>query len=232
LEACRDVEGLVLLFDNGHPSAYIVYTKTDPMKHLLTAIACCLAVTGSAQVQYNPDVDGDGCITVTDVLGILSVFNTCAEGSTLYYFHGDPGQAPWYGNQNLTNQEGAFWITDSDGNWIETTEISAAWSWLMLNQGEQGGGETLVQHIDSINNVSVPLVQSIPFGSINMPEAQSGGGYYFLVISHDVNFPFDEIPVFWQPGVNCGPSPLEEWNLNGKVACGPCIGCWIMCQPV
>ena len=77
------------------------------MKHVLTAIACCLAVTGSAQVQYNPDVDGDGCITVTDVLGILSVFNTCAEGSTLYYFHGDPGQAPWYGNQNLTNQEGA-----------------------------------------------------------------------------------------------------------------------------
>ena len=124
MDACRDVEGLALLFCQWPPPGVYCICKPMMMKHLLTAIACCLAVTGSAQVQYNPDVDGDGCITVTDVLGILSVFNTCAEGSTLYYFHGDPGQAPWYGNQNLTNQEGAFWITDSDGNWIETTEIS------------------------------------------------------------------------------------------------------------
>ncbi len=34
------------------------------MKHLLTAIACCLAVAGSAQIHsaadgYNPDVNGD-----------------------------------------------------------------------------------------------------------------------------------------------------------------------------
>ena len=29
------------------------------MKHLLTAIACCLAVAGSAQTPYNPDSDGD-----------------------------------------------------------------------------------------------------------------------------------------------------------------------------
>jgi hypothetical protein len=166
----------------------------------------------SAQALYNPDVDGDGCITVTDVLGILSVFNTCNEGSTLYYFHGSPADAPWYGNQNLTNQEGVFWITDSDGSWIETTEISDAWSWLMLNQGEEWFG-TFAQPVDSVVNVSVPLAQSIPFGSINMPETTSGG-YYYFVISHEVNFPFDEIPVFWQPGVNCGPSPLEEWEFE------------------
>lgn len=36
----------------------------------------------------------------------------------------------------------------------------------------------------------------------------------FFVISHEVNFPFDEIPVFWQPGVNCGPGPLEEWEFE------------------
>ena len=28
------------------------------MKHLLTAIACCLAVAGSAQTSYNPDIEG------------------------------------------------------------------------------------------------------------------------------------------------------------------------------
>ena len=46
-----------------------------------------------------------------------------------------------------------------------------------------------------------------------MPETTSRG-YYFFVISHEVNFPFDEIPVFWQPGVNCGPGQLEEWEFE------------------
>ena len=55
------------------------------MKHLLTAIACFFALSMSAQTPYNPDVDGDDCITVTDVLSILGLFNTCEEGYTFYY---------------------------------------------------------------------------------------------------------------------------------------------------
>ena len=47
------------------------------MKHLLTAIACFFVLSMSAQTLYNPDFDGDGCITVTDVLGVLSLFDTC-----------------------------------------------------------------------------------------------------------------------------------------------------------
>ena len=44
------------------------------MKHLLTAIACCLAVAGSAQTPYNPDSDGDNSITVEDLMSTLSFF--------------------------------------------------------------------------------------------------------------------------------------------------------------
>ena len=44
------------------------------MKHLLTAIACCLAVAGSAQAPYNPDSDGDNSITVEDLMSTLSFF--------------------------------------------------------------------------------------------------------------------------------------------------------------
>jgi hypothetical protein len=55
------------------------------MKHLLTGIACFLALSVSVQTLYNPDVDGDDCITVTDVLSILGLFNTCEEGYTFYY---------------------------------------------------------------------------------------------------------------------------------------------------
>jgi hypothetical protein len=59
------------------------------MKHLLTAIACCLAMAGSAQNTYNHDSDGDGCITVIDVLSVLSQFDTCEEvpDGAVYWYH-------------------------------------------------------------------------------------------------------------------------------------------------
>ena len=44
------------------------------MKHLLTAIACCLAVAGSAQMPYNPDFDRDGFVGTTDLMAFLSFF--------------------------------------------------------------------------------------------------------------------------------------------------------------
>jgi hypothetical protein len=46
------------------------------MKHLLTAIACCLAVAGSAQTPYNPDSNGDNFIGSEDVLELLSEYGT------------------------------------------------------------------------------------------------------------------------------------------------------------
>ncbi|RPG85182.1 MAG: hypothetical protein CBD69_007770 [Crocinitomicaceae bacterium TMED209] len=46
------------------------------MKHLLTAIACCLAVAGSAQTPYNPDADGDGFVGSEDLLELLTEFGT------------------------------------------------------------------------------------------------------------------------------------------------------------
>ena len=45
------------------------------MKHLLTAIACCLTVAGSAQT-WNPDADFDNVIGVNDLMALLSVFGT------------------------------------------------------------------------------------------------------------------------------------------------------------
>ena len=46
------------------------------MKHLLTAIACCLAVAGSAQTPYNPDSDNDNSIGSEDLMGLLSLYAT------------------------------------------------------------------------------------------------------------------------------------------------------------
>jgi len=46
------------------------------MKHLLTAIACCLAVAGSAQTPYNPDSNSDNFIGSHDLLDFLPLYNT------------------------------------------------------------------------------------------------------------------------------------------------------------
>jgi len=66
----------------GERVVYAVYSrfvycicKTDQMKHLLTVIACCLAVAGSAQT-WNPDADFDNVIGVNDLMELLSVFGT------------------------------------------------------------------------------------------------------------------------------------------------------------
>ena len=44
------------------------------MKHLLTAIACCLAVAGSAQTPYNPDSDGNNLMGAEDLMSLLSLY--------------------------------------------------------------------------------------------------------------------------------------------------------------
>ena len=61
------------------------------MKHLLTAIACCLAVAGSAQTPYNPDADGNNLIGVDDLTEFLPLWGQefypepCCADSILVY---------------------------------------------------------------------------------------------------------------------------------------------------
>ena len=198
------------------------------MKHLLTAIACCLAVAGSAQTPYNPDSDGDGCITVSDVLGVLSLFDTCQEGSTMYYFRALSSQAPFF-QQDILSPSVPFFLVNDAGEFQSTEDFAAAFQWALDHQGEtfyaENGGQVIeysVCPIDSVMNVSVPLGSSIPNSSIVFEQTE-GGGYNYLVIRDDVNFPFADTPVFYPLGFNCGtPSALtpfsfmwnnEDWTL-------------------
>ena len=197
------------------------------MKHLLIAIACCFVVAGGVNAQYNPDVDGDGCITVTDVLGVLSLFDTCEEGSTLYYFRSLSGMPPFWQNDIMPSTI-PFYLLNDTGGWQETEDFAVAFQWALDHQGEvvnyEFEGENTefsVCPIDSVMNVSVPLATSIPNGSIVFEATESGGRHYF-VIKDDVDFPFAETPVFYPLAVNCGPSALtplpfvwneENWTL-------------------
>lgn len=65
-------------------SGYLVYllsTKSNQMKHLMTLLALVVAVTAGAQTAtWDPDYNGDSIIGVDDLLGLLSLFGF--EGPT------------------------------------------------------------------------------------------------------------------------------------------------------
>jgi len=161
------------------------------MKHLLTAIACFFALSMSAQTPYNPDVDGDGCITVTDVLGVLSQFEICANGVSLYYFTVDKNTAPYAMNTELSASSDEVWYVNSDNDWLPANtpeQFNEAMVWMLQHQGEEVSGfysneeiSIPVQPIDSITNVSVPLSNSIPNGSIEFSAFENSGLPKFLI---------------------------------------------------
>ena len=188
------------------------------MKQLLTAIACFFALSMSAQALYNPDVDGDGCITVTDVLGVLSLFDTCDEGTTLYYFHYDNGKHPFVGSGggfDIDNFGTAtWWLTDENDEWFESTDFGEVVEWWFANQGEVLF-DSEVNEIDSVMNVTVPLSESIPNGSINMPPTTSGGGY-FIIVNQELDFDFISTPVFYHPGGFASPVIEHEFQWQGS----------------
>ena len=69
------------------------------MKHLLTAIACCLAMAGSAQeaLPWNPNANNDNIIGTVDLLAMLNVYGeeysvqTCFKGNICWF---DPWPNP------------------------------------------------------------------------------------------------------------------------------------------
>ena len=189
------------------------------MKHLMTLMALVVAVTAGAQSTYDPDVDGDGCITVTDVLGVLSLFDTCEEGAAVYYFRSQQLMPPFYTGDLLTVTN-PFYLINDTGGYVETSQFSEAFDWALDHQGEtitdEFGNDLAVCQIDSVSNVSLPLSQSIPNGTIQFPETEGVGRMYF-VISDDIDFSFSENAAFYPVQINCEtPSNLTpmgfEWN--------------------
>ena len=112
------------------------------MKHLLT-LAALLVSTLSLQAQtvddYQPDSDGDGCVGMSDLLSLLSVFGSC---ETQAFACGDPisyqgydystvqigGQCWFAENLRSENYENGDSILAnlSDSEWINTSSGAVA----------------------------------------------------------------------------------------------------------
>ena len=53
------------------------------MKHLLAALLLAPAILlAQDNPNYDPDYNGDGCFSITDVLGLLPLFGGCVEADT------------------------------------------------------------------------------------------------------------------------------------------------------
>jgi uncharacterized protein (TIGR02145 family) len=59
------------------------------MKNVLTALACLLSVSLSAQTDLIYDGNGDGCVTIDDVLGLLIEYGQCSEEQEEFMACGD-----------------------------------------------------------------------------------------------------------------------------------------------
>ena len=108
------------------------------MKHLLACLAILAGFNLSAQWNANNDVDQDGCVGVSDVLQILSVFGSCEPawqcGDTLeydnyWYETVLIGDQCWFAENLRTTVYGngdAIPAGLTDGEWDSTTSGATA----------------------------------------------------------------------------------------------------------
>jgi hypothetical protein len=88
-------------------------------------------------------------------------------------------------------------------------ERMTRWRWTTRNQ------KNSVMPIDSVLNVALPLAQSIPNGTINMP-ATEAAGYYFIVVNQELDFPFASTPVFYFLGQTPSPFLVHDFQWRGE----------------
>lgn len=198
------------------------------MKHLLTAIACCLVVAGSAQnidpSQYcgtgtiwsessqmcvaQPaalqayDGNLDGCVTVADLLGLLSIFGSCEpEGQSIYWF-GQYSEGWPHATGSFLDTTTQFYIQDCsiDTAYYLTTDLNVALDFV-LESGDSlewclDGLNYPVIPVDSLQNIHSISQGEIPNFTIVFNPSSAGIGYLALPQSFDENELLLQTPYF------------------------------------
>ena len=195
---------------------YIVFAMPNMMKYLLNAIACCLAIAGSAQNTYNHDSDGDGCITVIDVLSILSVFGGCdtTGQSTGYYFHGGGNNYPAHFDLTSDLEGNQTYYFDSGSGFTPTTDFDVAMSYVMDNLGTLGNGYS---NEYEIKEFSIPIggIPALGLEDVLYFDANDEGGEIYYIVLPDGQVDLTEIAplhLFVQCLTNAAGKKSFIWN--------------------
>ena len=141
-------------------------------------------------VSANYDVNSDGCVNVTDLLGLLSAFGECsADGKTIYWFQNTGG---WpYGTGSWLDETTEFYIQDCaiDTGYYMTSDVDFAFEFMVQNQGGLVWCLDTVLYdvmtVDSLTNVTSISQSQIPIGTISY---EIGNQTAYLVIPQS----FDE----------------------------------------
>lgn len=84
------------------------------MKRLLACLVLCASFSASAQENsnYDPDYDGNGCITISDILGILPLYGICPPLDTVLW--APAGSLAYNGHEYPLLQIGnQYWFTEN-----------------------------------------------------------------------------------------------------------------------
>lgn len=198
------------------------------MRYLFSAIACYMALAGSAQniepSQYcgtgtiwsessqkcvaQPaalqayDGNLDGCVNVSDLLGLLSIFGECEpEGQSIYWF-GQNAEGWPYATGSFLDPTTQFYIQDCliDSGYFLTTDLNMALEFV-LESGDSiewcsDGLHYPVMSIDSLQNIRSISQDEIPNFSIVFDQSDVGTGYLALPQSFDENELLLQTPYF------------------------------------
>lgn len=127
---------------------------------------------GQTTTLSSADVDSDGCVTVSDVLGVLQFFgqcsgdttgaNACGENTILYYFHGfdDLNQEPW------ATESGSFAFASG------FCEPNADY---YLANTIGGGQDDINWTIRTLDEVMSYLIDNVTVGNYSMITTDIGG---------------------------------------------------------
>ena len=122
------------------------------------------------------DGDDDGCITISDVLGVLSVFGDCApDASTIYWFTYTYEDGWPYSNGDWTDEVTDFYVMDCsiDSGYLYTTDLNMVMNFVLESPDSLVwcGNDSLysVLQLDSLEGVSAISHDDIPNGTLTAP---------------------------------------------------------------
>lgn len=167
---------------------------------------------GQTTTLSSADVDSDGCVTVSDVLGVLQFFGQCSADTSLnttwYWFHGVDSNWLSSGSSYYLTDAPQFGMFTNGDNLIVTENLSEAMQHYFDNQSALTGGyEILTTELAGpISGTSMQFV----FNALT-----SGGAEYYLMVPDNSSFTEDltSAGIIQFPAPNCANNAPQKANV-------------------
>ena len=167
---------------------------------------------GQTTTLSSADVDSDGCVTVSDVLGVLQFFGQCSGDTTLnktwYWFHGLDSNWLSAGSSYYLTNAPQFGMFTNGENLIVTESLSEALQHYFDNQSSLTGGNEILttESAGPITGTS----QQFVFNALT-----SGAGDYYVLVPDNTSFPEDltTAGIIQFPAPSCANNAPQKANV-------------------